>query len=605
MLHLQVRASSGSDTGELEYEQDHGLEILRAQVSSLFDGEADDGEPRLLDSLGRPLEDEEDVEDAISADRRALHVYCVASLGVCTRVLSAENQPLLQPVYKVIDTGIRLCEHCAALCSDPSMLVCEPHALTTFRCDAGKAAEIGLVPPPDDAPSAVVAAATTVDTETTATDKQNHPTSLYVRRQILEAAVSMQASGSAAANVSCATVPLSSALTQQQEQAKRQFSQRLRGAQATALAHEETAQQQAALQAVDFKCVHREALLWQEHCRSEGREPADDAVFLAGLLAWFKRHFFTWCNKPLCQYEDCPAATPGTGLPGKCQDDMSPDEADPHQPTPEELEGGAGRVEVYKCCHCHRSTRFARYNKPSRLLRTRTGRCGEWANCFGLICRAVGLDSRYVMDFTDHVWVEVWLASEGRYCHCDPCENALDAPLTYEHGWGKKLTYVLSVSRHGVVDTTAKYTRQLAAVVERRSALGAGVPEAWLRMELAVADGQLRDRWKMRSASTPDGHLRGAAPAATGVFLVNDTTEEAQLSSAMLALSQGLHGMRVWAGRAAALADAASESRRRSLKRELLALSLRAGTGQWKLAEMAGRISGDEAWKRARGEVQT
>lgn len=79
-------------------------------------------------------------------------------------------------------------------------------------------------------------------------------------------------------------------------------------------------------------------------------------------------------------------------------------------------------------CFC----RFPRYNDPGKLLETRKGRCGEWANCFTLCCRAAGLTARYVVDWTDHVWTEYYSHSHDRWIHLDSCEAAYDQPLLYE-----------------------------------------------------------------------------------------------------------------------------------------------------------------------------
>jgi len=115
---------------------------------------------------------------------------------------------------------------------------------------------------------------------------------------------------------------------------------------------------------------------------------------------------------------------------------------------------------VYYCPNCDGlTTCFPRFNNPRTLLQTRKGRCGEFANLFGFICRALGFEARYVLDFTDHVWVEVWSSRLSRWIMADSCEGKIDAPSMYEKGWGKKLDYIVAFTSDSVVDVTKRYTR--------------------------------------------------------------------------------------------------------------------------------------------------
>ena len=201
------------------------------------------------------------------------------------------------------------------------------------------------------------------------------------------------------------------------------------------------------------------------------------------LLAWFKQSFFTWMDKPKCSQCNSNAhvqALHGTAV----------------APTPEERQtGNASRVEVYQCMkHPHLSEedgaatlRFPRYENPLKLLETRTGRCGEWANCFALCAAAMGLVVRIALDWTDHVWVEVLVesprpvmtendASEGKdfdfqWCMADACENVFNSPLLYEQGWNKKLSYIIAISTFGVTDQSNSYTADFEQLLPRRTAL--------------------------------------------------------------------------------------------------------------------------------------
>ena len=69
----------------------------------------------------------------------------------------------------------------------------------------------------------------------------------------------------------------------------------------------------------------------------------------------------------------------------------------------------------------------------------------RFANLFGFFCRAVGFETRYVLDFTDHVWTEVWSRRFGRWIMADSCEGKIDEPCMYEKGWGKKLNAILKL----------------------------------------------------------------------------------------------------------------------------------------------------------------
>ena len=167
----------------------------------------------------------------------------------------------------------------------------------------------------------------------------------------------------------------------------------------------------------------------------------DDDLFQGNdlLLKRFTRYyqkFMTWVNNPPCVICGCTET--------QCKGVRGPRSV-------EEKQGEAGRVEVYYCPRCDAvTTTFPRYNSPRKLLETRQGRCGEYANLFGCMLRAIGFEVRYISDFTDHVWVEVWSSRLERWIMADGCEGEIDKAAMYEKGWGKKLNYILAFTTDSV-----------------------------------------------------------------------------------------------------------------------------------------------------------
>ncbi|XP_017000574.1 peptide-N(4)-(N-acetyl-beta-glucosaminyl)asparagine amidase isoform X2 [Drosophila takahashii] len=173
------------------------------------------------------------------------------------------------------------------------------------------------------------------------------------------------------------------------------------------------------------------------------KEPCVRDLLLVELVNWFNTQFFQWVNNIPCR--------------------VCGSEESKLRRTQRE---GDVRVEVNVCCG--QESKFYRYNDISQLLVSRKGRCGEYANCFTFLCRALDYDARIVHSHFDHVWTEVYSEAQMRWLHVDPSENVVDSPLMYQHGWKRHIDYVLAYSRDDVQDVTWRYTSDHQKILQLR-----------------------------------------------------------------------------------------------------------------------------------------
>jgi hypothetical protein len=160
----------------------------------------------------------------------------------------------------------------------------------------------------------------------------------------------------------------------------------------------------------------------------------------------------------------------------------------------DELQDDCVYAELRFCTDCGNKSTFFEYSRfhgPLALFDTKAnrksvmGQCEEFSRAGHAMLSMLGFETRYVLDFTDHVWVEVRIphGEHGTWLHADPSEGVLDSPLMYEKGWGKKLTMIFAFTPWKVEHITAKYTADYAATVARR-----GVPDARLNEVLSLVN---------------------------------------------------------------------------------------------------------------------
>ena len=589
-LISQSNDSSNASVVNVSVGEREGVAGLRNGITSLPQFKDLSSPFILLDQQGREISTDSHWQDHYSQSHgKEISVIVLISPSpslsppittICSRLLFPET-PLLQPHYRFADSDLQsipLCLCCMRM-FDPSLLHNTSVPILgqekVFQCNSGMLIDMGFageeVQAGYERDRARVKPFKPTTTATCVSESLDSPISLYLQREYYREMLKQ-----------------SQSLSHSNEERERltQFSRRLDSGIQTRLTWEDSEQQRIAREEINYsKILH----YYEEEVESRNNtldevstsvdSKSDEELILIAILKWFKRDFFSWCNKPYCQNDaHC------DGRPGDMQN------LGYGTPTDEErLTGNAGRVELYMCQKCHQQTRFPRYNNPAFMMKSRLnrrGRCGEFANVFGLVLRALGMDVGYILDFTDHVWVEVYMPNWGRYIHIDPCERAYDSPLMYETGWKKSLSHILSFTPsivYGVIDVSARYTRQYPVIVSKR-------------------ESEYCNEGLAQSAIT-DKSLSLSTLSPTRNMIVRDW--DARTFVARLRRGrEGFADVNVNTNPIGIVSREMYKRRRENAMREIEGLRMLRSIGGLKEAETQGRTSGDIEWRRQRGEIE-
>lgn len=557
---------------ELEYEENDGFEtlfflILSLNPQLLSSEDTDAINPIIIDGFGSEIRNEEDLLLLSSSNARIncdhVRISCLIPPSreiyweFCTSLIpkNTEEQELLQCKFDFIDNSVTLCQSCAKLL-DPSLLAATSessltsggHALPTFKCQSSRLVEAGLLPPLPVAPTRLVSLAGQIDS----------PLHLFLKKSFFFQALDDQK-----------RIISRLGNNRQLIEQRQHFLDRLRSGAQVVHSYENPQHQARALAQIDYakilEYLVEETQKNEEESEVTQRKCAEELFFIS-LLRWFKVDFFKWCNKPACDH--CAVRPHHMEAIGMTQASV-----------PEKDLGWASRVELYRCQHCSQTTRFPRYNNPSYMMEcSRRGRCGEFANVFGLVCRALGFDVNYVMDWTDHVWIEVWIESYQSFVHMDCCERSFNGPLMYEVGWRKRLTHVVSFNRRFVHDCSSRYSRDLEQVIQRRNF--EVLPETEAQTIISQKNQEIKQLFSRLSLTFP------SPPSSTPAPLVDR-------------LAFGAIGFQQFP---LALSEKEMHYREAKDLYDLKQLQFFSKKTE-KLEELRGRISGDLAWRIQRGEI--